>query len=89
MLDAIDTASMPFTCLFYVIKFQKSAELCTKCAQFSKNCLNSFLIIIMDALYHLYESTLNIDGRRPVIFNLAKSFAFLIPIFPDQLCVDS
>ncbi len=91
MLDAIDTASMPFACLFYVIRFQKSAKLCTKCAQFSKNCLNSFVMIIMDPLYHLYESTLNIlvDGRIPVIFYLAKSYPCLIPIFPGSLCVDS
>ena len=80
---------MPFVCLLYVFKLQKMAKLCTKCAQFSKNCLNYFMVIIMDAFYHLYESTLNIDGRRPVIFNLAKSFPCLISIFPDPLCVDS
>ncbi len=89
MLNAIDIASMPFVCLFYVFKLHKWAKLCTKCTQFSKNSLNSFMVIIMDALYHLYESTLNIDGRRPVIFNPAKSFPCLIPIFPDPLCEDS
>ena len=89
MLNAMDIASLPFACLFCVIKFEKLAKLCTKCAQFSKNCLNYFMVIIMDDLYHFYESTLNIDGRNPVIFNLAKSFPCLIPIFPDPLCVDS
>ena len=89
MLNAIDIATMPFACLFYIIKFQKLVKLCTKCAHVSKNCLDSFMIIILDALYHLYESTLNIDGRRLVILNLAKSFPGLIPIFPEPLCVDS
>ena len=72
-----------------VIMFQKSAKLCTKCAQFFKHCSNPFMVIIMEALYNLYESTLNIDGRRLVIFNLAQSFPCLIRIFPDPLCVDS
>ncbi len=89
MLNAIDIASLPFACLFFVIKFEKLAKLCTKCAQFSKNCLNYFMVIIMDDLYNFYESTLNIDGRNPVIFNLANSFPGLIPIFPEPLCVDS
>ncbi len=89
MLNAIDIGSMPFACLFYVIKFQKSAKSCTKCAHIFKNCLNTFTMITMDPLYHLYESTLNIDGKRLMICNLAKSIPFLIPIFPDPLCVDS
>ncbi len=89
MLNAIDRASMPFVRLFYVTKFEKLAKLCTKCAQFSNNCVNYFMVIIMDDLYHFYESTLNIDGRNLVTFILAKSFPCLLPILPDPLCVDS
>ncbi len=89
MLNAIDIACMAFACLFFVIKLKKLVKLCTKCAQFSKNCLNYFMVIIMDDLYNFSESTLNIDGRNPMIFNLAKRFPCLISIFPDPLCVDS
>ena len=66
---------------------KKSAKLCTKCAQFLRTAwILSFTMIIRHAINHLYESTLDIDGKRLVIFNLAMSFPCLIRIFPDPLC---